>query len=79
MAFTANVEYISTKNKVCVVSIKENSQIFLDSSNIGLELNPDGTANTVWIQNEIKKQITSHVHRRNKKTNRVSIFIGDTQ
>jgi len=51
---SANIHSISTSKKTCVVSIKDNSDYVIENVNIGLELNPDNTANTVWIRNKIK-------------------------
>ena len=55
--FSANIHSIDTVRKRCVVTIMEGSDYILDTKNIGLELNPDGTANTSWIKESIRTRI----------------------
>ena len=56
MAGTITVEIIrtNTTSRVCVVKITDNG-VVLGEGNLGLELNPDGTANTAWIIDTAKK------------------------
>ena len=58
--FTANIHSIGIERKMCVVTIMDGSEYIINKKNIGLELNPDGTANTEWIKAEIKM----HTNRR---------------
>ena len=46
------------ETKECGVEISDNG-IVIATGNIGLELNPDGTANTAWIIDTAKKIVLS--------------------
>ena len=71
MAGTITVEIIrtNTKSRVCVVKITDNG-VVLGEGNLGLELNPDGTANTAWIMNAAKEVV---LDRRKVKAEQASI------
>jgi hypothetical protein len=44
------------------VTIKDGDNFIVDSVNIGLELNSDGTANTLWIKDNIRTRISYYLH-----------------
>ena len=46
---------INTQIPHCVVSIVDNGETIVTAGNIGLELNPDGTANSEWIISTAKE------------------------
>ena len=65
--FSANIHSIDTTRKRCIVTIMDGSEYILDAKNIGIELSPDGTANTSWIKENIKIRIDntlSHIPSR---------------
>lgn len=66
---SANIHSISTSNKTCVVSIKDHSDYVIENVNIGLELNPDNTANTTWIRNKIKYITSLYIKAEEDKAN----------
>jgi len=68
-AITANIHLIDSEQKFCVVTIKDNDEIILDKKNIGLELSPDGSANTVWVQDKISKKVSEHRKNKIRKLN----------
>lgn len=48
---------------ICVVTIKDSDNVVIvDAANIGLELNPDQTANTTWIESVAKQYVLDHQH-----------------
>ena len=57
---SANIHHTNTDNKTCVVSIYDGVDLIVQNVNIGLELNPDGTANTQWIKANIKSMVADH-------------------
>ena len=66
--FVANVHSIDTRHQQCIVTIKnEEGVVSLDTVNIGLELNPDGTANNVWINEKIKDYLNMHIEPTRRK------------
>jgi hypothetical protein len=71
MAGTITIEIIrtNTKSRVCVVKITDNG-VVLGEGNLGLELNPDGTANTAWIIDNAKGIV---LNRRKIKAEQTSI------
>jgi len=75
-SITANVHNINTEEGICLVTIKDGDETIFNKKNIGLELNEDGTANTVWIQNRISSYVSDHKKNKIKKLNS-SIFIGN--
>ena len=52
----ATIIKINLDPPYCLVSIfdNDNDVVLVPPSNIGLNLNPDGTANTVWINETVK-------------------------
>ncbi|HHZ65098.1 MAG TPA: hypothetical protein EYN51_06330 [Flavobacteriales bacterium] len=58
MAGTITVEIIrtNTTSRVCVVKITDNG-VVLGEGNLGLKVNPDGTANTAWIIDAVKEVV----------------------
>jgi hypothetical protein len=68
-AIDLKIVYTDTDRKECIIEIYDNNEI-ISRGNIGLELNPDGTANTVWIV-DIAKDIV--LNRRKAKAEQASI------
>jgi hypothetical protein len=66
---TIEITKINTTSKECSVRIKDDG-IEVSKGNIGLELNPDGTANTAWIIDTAKGIVLS---RRKEKAEQASI------
>ena len=60
MAIEVTIHKINTEGKTCVVTIIDNNNIILDKKNIGLSLNPDGTADNNWINERIKTIVSEH-------------------
>ena len=55
MSISVKIHDMNLTKKQCVVSIKDGgAPIIGDKFNIGLELNPDGTANTGYIKERVK-------------------------
>ena len=71
MADDITVKIIKTNaiTKVCVAEILDNG-VNIASGNIGLELNPEGTANTAWIIDTAKGIV---LNRRKIKAEQASI------
>ena len=61
---------INTQIPHCVVSIVDNGETIVKAGNIGLELNPDGTANTALIIDTAKGIV---LNRRKVKAEQDSI------
>jgi hypothetical protein len=75
---TANVHSIDTENQSCIITIKDGDEIVLEKKNIGLELNPDGTANAAWIKSKISSRVSSHRKDKTRKKNAsITVDIGD--
>jgi hypothetical protein len=56
-----NIIKINLTPPYCIISVSDNENgILIPPSNIGLNLNPDGTANTVWIEETAKKIAIHH-------------------
>jgi len=55
MSISIKIHDMNLIKKQCVVTIKDNGVPIMDGKfNIGLELNPDGTANTDYIKERAK-------------------------
>jgi len=64
MTISIKIHKLDTTQQVCVVTIKDsNNNIVVNKANVGLELNPDETANTAWIENEAKKYVLNYQHQ----------------
>ena len=57
---------MNTDNGSCVIRVYDDPEIsslalednlIIDRVNIGLELNPDGSANTTWIKERVKDKV----------------------
>ena len=70
MAISIKIHSTDTSDGVCVATIKDGNTIVVDSANIGLQLNADGTANTEWIKERARHKVL--VYR--KKTSANSII-----
>jgi hypothetical protein len=57
MDITIEIIYINTEQRVCQVNIHDGAELVVDNSNIGLELNQDGTADMAWIKNKAKELV----------------------
>jgi hypothetical protein len=68
-AIDLKIVYTDTDRKECVIEIYDNNEI-VSRGNIGLELNPDGSANTVWIIDTAKEIV---LNRRKAKAEQASI------
>jgi hypothetical protein len=62
MTFSANIHSMNTNDKTCIVTIKDGDTFIVDYVNIGLELNSDGTANTLWVKDNIRTRISYYLH-----------------
>jgi hypothetical protein len=69
-AIEIDILNINIETKVCVVTITDDNVEIITSQNIGLELNPDGTANTAWIIDNAKRIV---LNRRKIKAEQTSI------
>jgi len=64
MTISIKIHKLDTTQQVCVVTIKDsNNNIVVNKANIGLELNPDETANTAWIEDKAKKYVLNYQHQ----------------
>jgi hypothetical protein len=64
MTISIKLHKLVTTQQVCVVTIKDsNNNIVVNKANIGLELNPDETANTAWIEDTAKKYVLNYQHQ----------------
>lgn len=78
MPTSANIHSVNTETKTCIVTIRDGDDLVVDNSNIGLELNSDGSANTEWIYSKVSSYIADH--RKAKERSRssfISVNIGD--
>ena len=57
MSISIKIHDTDLTAQTCVVTIKDDNVIVLDKKNIGLEFNPDGTANTAWIIDAAKEVV----------------------
>ena len=49
MSISIKIHSTDTTAQTCVVTVKDSDTVVINKKNIGLELNPDGTANTDYI------------------------------
>ena len=57
---TIKILELNAENRVCVAEVTDNN-VIIATGNFGLdELNPDGTANTVWITNRVKQYVIDY-------------------
>ena len=59
MGIEVKILNINTQIPHCAVSIVDNGKVVVNAGNIGLKLNPDGTANTAWIIDTTKAIVLS--------------------
>ena len=57
MAIKIKILDINIPNRECIVRITDGDTVVVDGSNIGLELNPNGTANTEWIMEDARNRV----------------------
>ncbi len=73
MGITIEIIQIDTEKEVCIVKIQDGAELIVDTLNIGLELNQDGTADMAWIKNKAKDLVFGH--RELSKANNILIEI----
>jgi hypothetical protein len=57
---TIKILELNTETRVCVAEVTDSNTVIF-TGNFGIdELNPDGTANTVWITNKVKEFVIGH-------------------
>jgi anthranilate phosphoribosyltransferase len=57
---TIKILKLDVENRVCVAEISDNNSIII-TGNVGLDnLNPDGTANNLWIINRVKDYVIDY-------------------
>ncbi len=57
---TIKILELNTETRVCVAEVTDSNTVIF-TGNFGLdELNPDGTANTVWITNRVKEFVIDY-------------------
>jgi len=78
-AIEIDIISIDTELKTCIVTITDNGVEVVTSQNIGLELNPDETANTVWIKERVKQRVAQYrsLKAEQESTNKVSITVAN--
>ena len=57
MAANTIIHEINTFKHTCIVTLYDDDKLIIDRKNIGLDLNPDGTANTQNIIQRIKEHV----------------------
>ena len=60
MDITIEIIHIDTEKRVCIIKLQDGSELIVDTLNIGLELNQDGTADLAWIKNKAKELVFGH-------------------
>ena len=66
MAANTIIHKIDTVHKECIVTLVDDGKTLLNAVNIGLELNPDGTANTQFIKDRLRSCVFAHrLHKLN--------------
>ena len=57
MAVNTTIHKIDTDKRSCIVTVYDEDILIIDRKNIGLDLNPDGTANTQSIIQKLKDYV----------------------
>ena len=65
----ANVHSMNANAHVCVITIWDGDEVVVDNSNIGMEPNEDGAANTAWLQNRISTYVMGYRKAKARKVN----------
>ena len=60
MAIKLTIHRIDKDLKTAVVSLSDGEYSWIEKKNISLELNSDGTANTIWMAQWTKLNICKH-------------------
>lgn len=68
MSISANIHSTDTTLQNCIVTIRDNDELVCDYVNVGLTLNLDGTANTAYIKESIKRIVLDFRYRTNTVT-----------
>ncbi len=66
---TANVHSMNANSNICVITIRDGNDLVVDNSNIGMEPNEDGSANTAWLRNKISMYVIGHRKAKARKAN----------
>ena len=66
---TANVHSMNANSNICVITIWDGNDLVVDNSNIGMEPNEDGSANTAWLRNKISMYVIGHRKAKARKAN----------
>jgi predicted transcriptional regulator len=75
---TANVHSMDANSNICIITIRDGNELIIDNSNIGMESNEDGSANTVWLRDKISSYVAGHRAAKARKDNAViHIDIGE--
>lgn len=74
---TADIHSMNANAHICIITIRDGNELVVDNSDIGLESNEDGTANTVWLRNEISLYVNGYRKAKARKLNsKISVGTG---
>ena len=62
MSISVNIHSTDTTAQTCIATIRDNGVLVCEYANIGLTLNLDGTANTVYMNERIKIAVQNFRH-----------------
>lgn len=68
---TASVHSMDANSNICIITIRDGNDLIIDNSNIGMEPNEDGSANTVWLRDKISSYVAGHRAAKTRKDNAV--------
>jgi len=66
---TADIHRMNANAHICIITIRDGDELVVDNSDIGLESNEDGTANTVWLRNKISSYVNGYRKAKVRKIN----------
>lgn len=55
MAISTTIHKINTIDSSCIVTVYDDGKLIIDRKNIGIEVNPDGTANTQSVVERLRR------------------------
>ncbi len=74
----ATVHLMNANAHICIITIRDGNDLVVDNSDIGLEVNPDGTANSAWIREKISSYVSGHRKAKAMEHNsKISVLVGD--
>lgn len=81
MGIEVKILNINTQIPHCAVSIVDNGKVVVAAGNIGLKLNPDGTANTAWIIDTAKEIVLSYrkIDAEQASANKITSIINSSE